>query len=60
MVDVFGWKIRWRGDGGEGGRTIDMGGDHHYLALHCPLKIATEAERLCNGWPDEPYWRFGE
>ena len=60
MADVFGWKIRWQGDGGEGGRTIHMGGEHHYLALHCPSKkTATMAERLCNGWPDEPYWRFG-
>lgn len=38
MADVFGWKIRWQGDGGEGGRTIHMGGEHHYLALHCPSK----------------------
>ena len=38
MADVFGWKIRWQGYGEEGGRTILMGGEHYYLALHCPSK----------------------
>ena len=34
MEDVFGWRARWRGPARDGGRTIHVGSDHHYVALY--------------------------
>lgn len=33
MCDLFGWHVRWSGDGMETGRTVHVGTDTHYLAL---------------------------
>jgi catechol 2,3-dioxygenase-like lactoylglutathione lyase family enzyme len=33
MEKVFGWKLRWHGPGRDGGRTIHIGSDDHYVAL---------------------------
>ena len=34
MERIFGWKIRWQGPARNGGRTIHVGTDDHYLALY--------------------------
>jgi catechol 2,3-dioxygenase-like lactoylglutathione lyase family enzyme len=34
MGDLFGWRIRWQGPARDGGRTIHVGSDDHYLALY--------------------------
>ena len=34
MRDIFGWRIRWRGPARDGGQTIHIGSDDHYLALY--------------------------
>lgn len=34
MEAIFGWRIRWRGPARDGGRTIHIGSDDHYLALY--------------------------
>lgn len=34
LVELFGWKIRWDGDGIYDGRTIHVGSEHSYLALY--------------------------
>jgi catechol 2,3-dioxygenase-like lactoylglutathione lyase family enzyme len=31
---LFGWRIRWAGPGGTGGRTVHVGTDDQYLALY--------------------------
>ncbi|MEL6609433.1 MAG: VOC family protein [Pseudomonadota bacterium] len=37
MQDVFGWHIRWQGDGmGGAGSTIHVGTDTSYIALYSP------------------------
>ena len=36
MADLFGWRIRWSGPSLNGGRTIHVGSDDHYLALYTP------------------------
>jgi catechol 2,3-dioxygenase-like lactoylglutathione lyase family enzyme len=34
MKSVFGWRERWRGPARDGGETIHVGSDDHYLALY--------------------------
>ncbi len=36
MCDLFGWKIRWQGDAKNGGYTIHVGTDTHYVAVYAP------------------------
>lgn len=31
---LFGWNIRWQGLSASGGRTIHVGSDDHYIAVH--------------------------
>ena len=59
MADVFGWKIRWRVMEEKVGAPSIWA--ETTTILRCTSRhIITVAERLCNGWPDEPYWRFGQ
>jgi predicted enzyme related to lactoylglutathione lyase len=34
MGRLFGWKVRWRGPAMNGGTTVHVGSDEHYLALY--------------------------
>ena len=34
MQAVFDWRIRWRGPARDGGETIHIGTDEHYIALY--------------------------
>lgn len=34
MCDLFGWKIRWRGDATQGGHTIHVGEETSYIAVY--------------------------
>lgn len=34
MESIFGWKVRWDGPSANGGRTIHVGSDDHYIALY--------------------------
>lgn len=36
MCDLFGWHIRWQGEAKNGGFTIHVGTDAHYLAIYAP------------------------
>ena len=38
MEKLFGWHIRWQGDAIDGGHTIHVGTETHYLALYTPGK----------------------
>jgi catechol 2,3-dioxygenase-like lactoylglutathione lyase family enzyme len=40
MQDVFGWKVRWQGPARDGGRTIHVGSDDHYIALFTGPELA--------------------
>ena len=33
---IFGWKERWRGPSGLGGRAVHVGTDSHYIAVYAP------------------------
>ncbi|HEX8621236.1 MAG TPA: VOC family protein [Allosphingosinicella sp.] len=34
MESVFGWRVRWQGPSMNGGRTIHVGSEDHYVALY--------------------------
>lgn len=48
MERLFGWRVRWHGPARDGGRTIHIGTDDHYLALYTP---PAEAARWPKGQP---------
>ena len=50
METLFGWHERWRGAARDGGRTIHVGSDDHYVALYTG-KNATDTSRFAKGRP---------
>ena len=44
MEAIFGWRIRWSGPARDGGRTIHIGSDDHYLALYTGGGAYTDAD----------------
>src|SRR5476649_2655783 len=40
MLDVFGWRLRWRGPARDGGHSIHVGSADHYLALYTGPEVA--------------------
>jgi catechol 2,3-dioxygenase-like lactoylglutathione lyase family enzyme len=34
MESLFGWHVRWQGAARNGGHTIHVGSDDHYVALY--------------------------
>ena len=38
LCDLFGWHIRWQGEGSDGGPWIHVGSKSSYLAIHTPAK----------------------
>lgn len=40
METLFGWHVRWSGPSQNGGHTIHVGSDDHYVALNTPGEAA--------------------
>jgi len=51
MEALFGWHIRWQGAARNGGHTIHVGSDDHYLALHTGKDVAYTADDFAKGQP---------
>lgn len=51
MEDVFGWHVRWRGPARDGGRTVHVGTDDHYVALYTGRDARYTAEDFAKGRP---------
>jgi len=51
MEDLFGWHERWRGPARNGGHTIHVGSDDHYLALYTGKDVTYTAEDFAKGRP---------
>jgi catechol 2,3-dioxygenase-like lactoylglutathione lyase family enzyme len=51
MEALFDWHIRWSGPAQNGGLTIHVGSDEHYVALHRPGKTGQVAEIFGKGRP---------
>jgi catechol 2,3-dioxygenase-like lactoylglutathione lyase family enzyme len=51
MGTLFDWHIRWSGRSQNGGHTIHVGSNEHYVALHAPGDTAQVAEAFAKGRP---------
>jgi catechol 2,3-dioxygenase-like lactoylglutathione lyase family enzyme len=51
MERIFGWRVRWQGPARDGGRTIHIGTDDHYLALYTGRDVTYTAEDFAKGRP---------
>ena len=51
MEALFGWKVRWQGPALNGGRTIHVGSDDHYIALYTARGADHPADDFVKGRP---------
>lgn len=51
MEALFGWHIRWSGPAQNGGRTIHVGSDEHYVAFYAPGGTAQAPGAFTKGRP---------
>ncbi|HEY2875612.1 MAG TPA: VOC family protein [Reyranella sp.] len=51
MQTLFGWHVRWQGPARNGGRTIHVGSDRHYLALYTGPGVAYGTDDFAKGRP---------
>ena len=51
MEALFDWYVRWSGPSQNGGHTIHVGSDEHYVALHTPGGTAPVPEAFAKGTP---------
>jgi len=51
MEALFGWRVRWRGAARDGGYTIHVGSDDHYIALYTGRNVAYTADDFAKGRP---------
>jgi catechol 2,3-dioxygenase-like lactoylglutathione lyase family enzyme len=51
METLFGWHVRWQGVARNGGRTVHVGSDRHYLALYTGHGAAYSADHFAKGRP---------
>ena len=51
MKALFDWTIRWSGRAQNGGYTIHVGSNEHYLALHTPGKAVRIPQGFAKGRP---------
>lgn len=51
MGTLFGWRERWRGAARDGGYTIHVGSDEHYIALYTGNGAGYTADDFAKGQP---------
>lgn len=51
MESLFGWRVRWQGPALNGGRTIHVGSDSHYVALYTGKDVSYSADDFAKGQP---------
>lgn len=51
METLFDWHVRWRGPARDGGRTIHIGSERHYLALYTGRGVSYAADDFAKGRP---------
>ena len=49
--DLFGWQVRWQGQGRDGGRVIHVGDERVYLAVWAEPGERSESLRFEKGMP---------
>ena len=51
MEQLFGWHIRWQGPSRNGGRTIHVGSEDHYVALYTGRDVTYAPDDFAMGRP---------
>jgi catechol 2,3-dioxygenase-like lactoylglutathione lyase family enzyme len=51
METLFGWHVRWHGPALNGGRSIHVGSDRHYLALYTGRAADYSDDNFAKGRP---------
>ncbi len=51
LEELFGWRVRWRGEARDGGHTIHVGSSEHYVALYTGRDTMYTAEDFAKGQP---------
>ncbi|CAN5211055.1 hypothetical protein BH10PSE6_BH10PSE6_11530 [soil metagenome] len=51
MMALFGWHVRWQGPARDGGRTVHVGSDDHYIALYTGRGVAYTEDDFAKGRP---------
>lgn len=51
MEALFGWRVRWRGAARDGGHTIHVGSDDHYVALYTGRDVRYTPDDFAKGQP---------
>ena len=51
LMDLFGWRIRWRGEAASGGYTIHVGTDRSYVAVYMEKDANREPRRYSKSKP---------
>jgi catechol 2,3-dioxygenase-like lactoylglutathione lyase family enzyme len=51
MEALFGWHIRWSGPASNGGHSIHVGSNEHYVALYTPRDTTQLAAAFAKGRP---------
>jgi catechol 2,3-dioxygenase-like lactoylglutathione lyase family enzyme len=51
MAALFGWRVRWSGAARDGGRTIHVGSEDHYIALYTGGNVTYSADDFAKGRP---------
>jgi predicted enzyme related to lactoylglutathione lyase len=51
LIELFDWRIRWRGAAASGGSTIHVGADDVYLAVHMDASGPTAPKAHAKGSP---------
>lgn len=51
MEKIFSWKLRWQGPARDGGRSLHVGSDDHYVALYTGQSVAYGPDNFTKGRP---------
>jgi catechol 2,3-dioxygenase-like lactoylglutathione lyase family enzyme len=51
MEALFDWRVRWQGPARDGGRSIHVGSEDHYIALYTGSGVAYTPEDFVRGRP---------
>ena len=51
MIALFDWHVRWSGAARDGGHTVHVGSDDHYIALYTGRNVTYTPDDFAKGQP---------
>lgn len=51
LMELFGWRVRWRGSAADGGSTIHVGDDDNYIAVYMERGGRSDPKGYAKGRP---------